>query len=385
MATSAKKVIDLSIFDHAQDLSQESCTDLNDCHHIKRILTFLKYYSLLQVSSNQDDQNIFINFINTIYTVSDLIMDNFHLQKKHGQEINQIMDVAMSQYKFQSCDLQTCPYSSRLYRANDKSAELNIFDEDDKESVLQVVMDIIDGIHHYVFHVFECGLRDIGDTKSDNDDFIDDEYKGMDSDQLYDLNYARMSNRISKTRSNTERFDRLHASKKFNIIVDCNDVIDHESDDTKSTMKHNCPGKHGLSKFNTETDAYGCDGCGEALKVNQELWGCRECDYDLCSKCYSSISFEDLTFLDSIFTALTKAEVDQTVMKKLANYLLIQMFDTEALDIDVQIEEAGNVENSLENKECIDIIKNMFAEATSYVLKSCFDPYIDDDVCLYFI
>ena len=77
-------------------------------------------------------------------------MDQFHLQKVHGHQINDIMNMARNKYELKSCDISKCAHSSRLYRVDDKSAELKIFDKEDKESIFQVVMDIVDGIHHLI-------------------------------------------------------------------------------------------------------------------------------------------------------------------------------------------------------------------------------------------
>ena len=75
--------MDLSIFEEQQDMQHDNykCQDLESCICIKRILALLKYHELLHIESDGNDQSIFINFINTIYTSSDVIMDQFHLQK----------------------------------------------------------------------------------------------------------------------------------------------------------------------------------------------------------------------------------------------------------------------------------------------------------------
>eukprot|EP01084_Bolivina_argentea_P102907 184352_1 len=44
----------------------------------------------------------------------------------------------------------------------------------------------------------------------------------------------------------------------------------------------NCPGKHGLKTF--ITDNHICDLCKKDMLI-KTAWGCRECDYDLCSDC----------------------------------------------------------------------------------------------------
>ena len=142
MASSKMSPIDISVFNDQKSPTNDY-NDFESCVGIKRILTLLRYYSLLQVNSNRDHQTIFTNFINTIYDISVLIMDQYHLQKKHNHEINEIMNYAVTKHEFPSCDISTCAYSSRLYRVPDKSAQINIFDKEDKESSLSVYIDII--------------------------------------------------------------------------------------------------------------------------------------------------------------------------------------------------------------------------------------------------
>ena len=76
---------------------------------------------------------------------------------------------------------------------------------------------------------------------------------------------------------------------------------------------------------------------------------------------------DDMSYLDSIYINLRKAGVKEEVIDMLFNYVLTELFDTEALDIDLQIETGGNIENIITNKRCIDIIKNMYHKANSYV------------------
>ena len=47
-----------------------------------------------------------------------------------------------------------------------------------------------------------------------------------------------------------------------------------------------CPGSHGLTKFNTTRDGYHCDVCRKKLREGDAMYGCRTCDYDECPECY---------------------------------------------------------------------------------------------------
>eukprot|EP01083_Nonionella_stella_P289880 986438_1 len=51
-----------------------------------------------------------------------------------------------------------------------------------------------------------------------------------------------------------------------------------------------CPGWHGLKKFSTSHRGYTCDSCSKKMGLYYEMWGCRSCNYDLCSSCYGKKS-----------------------------------------------------------------------------------------------
>lgn len=44
----------------------------------------------------------------------------------------------------------------------------------------------------------------------------------------------------------------------------------------------NCPGRHGLTRFLTNHNSYCCDTCRCYVNIGSPMWGCRECDWDVC-------------------------------------------------------------------------------------------------------
>eukprot|EP01083_Nonionella_stella_P268368 907200_1 len=49
--------------------------------------------------------------------------------------------------------------------------------------------------------------------------------------------------------------------------------------------KINCPGKHGMTIYVTELDGLGCDLCKNKVNKGTKLYGCRLCNYDVCTIC----------------------------------------------------------------------------------------------------
>eukprot|EP01084_Bolivina_argentea_P009269 17342_1 len=54
----------------------------------------------------------------------------------------------------------------------------------------------------------------------------------------------------------------------------------------KNNYQCTCPGRHGLKKFVTQTYGFRCDGCGAKIPILTVMFGCRQCNYDLCQSCH---------------------------------------------------------------------------------------------------
>ena len=63
-----------------------------------------------------------------------------------------------------------------------------------------------------------------------------------------------------------------------------------------NTSGFNCPGKHGLTQFETPNNTYLCDMCGESQAVGAPMYGCRICNWDACQKCHDSNEDNSITY-----------------------------------------------------------------------------------------
>jgi len=52
-------------------------------------------------------------------------------------------------------------------------------------------------------------------------------------------------------------------------------------------LKFGCPRTHALSRFITPKPGFKCDKCSVAQHVGNVMFGCRQCDFDLCHKCFA--------------------------------------------------------------------------------------------------
>jgi hypothetical protein len=73
------------------------------------------------------------------------------------------------------------------------------------------------------------------------------------------------------------RFAEMHGLDLSESDGDSDYNDDHESPDCECD----------LTKFQTEHSEYMCDGCEADVSAGADMYGCRDCDFDLCPECYS--------------------------------------------------------------------------------------------------
>ena len=221
---SSNPTYDMSIFDN---IELNNCEDnIESCQAINRLLSALKYYSILDLQHNKDHQNIFDNFIQEVYG-SRLLDDFYHLQSRHGHQIHDILTRAQKDNTFIACDINDCDFANRHYRVDEESKdEIAKFDP-----MSYFWMDVMDSLHNYVFHLFDTGCRVVDSRPTDEDKVDDDEDRH--DEECYDAEFARLFEVISSTRSATERFSRISTGNKYNINVE---KLKDEPDDSQETF-----------------------------------------------------------------------------------------------------------------------------------------------------
>ena len=172
------------------------------CIAIQRIICLLKYYSLLNIVNNAFDRDIFNNFINDIYGEA-FINDYIRLINNHKHDLHEINKYLMDNKIFKQCDIKNCLFTQRHFVDNKQEIknELNPF--------LNFYKQIIDSLHFYLYHLFECGLRSIPHSKINDD--VDDIY--------FDKEFFRMNNCLNQRKYLIQTFNRFKNNDKFNINV----------------------------------------------------------------------------------------------------------------------------------------------------------------------
>eukprot|EP01083_Nonionella_stella_P076821 209512_1 len=69
----------------------------------------------------------------------------------------------------------------------------------------------------------------------------------------------------------------------------CRDCYSPRNETKEEDDGPNCPKKHGLTEFEPEWDEVCCVICGEKKRKGDMMYGCNECDYNVCAGCKEGV------------------------------------------------------------------------------------------------
>eukprot|EP01084_Bolivina_argentea_P076524 138702_1 len=156
------------------------CKSIQDgCKCTMRIIAALKYYSKLNVMNNKTDKNKFVGFCHVMH--KSLLDDFIHILEKHNNEndLEDIFSILCNQHAM-NCNISNCKLSLRHFRNRNNDEHYN-----DKDDEFVFYRDIFDGIHFFLFHLYDTGMRvkmshKTGVINDSKDDEQQDEQKYID-------------------------------------------------------------------------------------------------------------------------------------------------------------------------------------------------------------
>ena len=158
----------------------------------------------------------------------------------------------------------------------------------------------IDIMDSFHYYIFHLFVTGFRFIDQGKDDEIDDS-KDNDHSASYDPEFAKMEEAISSTRAVSDRFDRISSGIKYNIN-------------------------------GTNTESEGDESQG-------------------------------ITYLDTIFQHLQQINIPNDVISRLYNYLKEHKFDTEAMDMDLEINDGNIKQYMIDDSKCIDAILHHFNQS----------------------
>ena len=161
---------------------------------------------------------------------------------------------------------------------------------------LNVYCNIMDSLHHYLFHLYDTGFRFLNNNNGEEEE-KEKEKELQDPYKCYDETFATMNKKISSTRDASRRFSRISSGGKYHIEAGINPNKNTNENTNINTKKQKQKGK---------------------------------------------------TYLDTIYDHLKKLKINKKSILRLKRYLNEEEYDTEAMDLDLKIsdkdtESVGNI------------------------------------------
>eukprot|EP01083_Nonionella_stella_P051470 136653_1 len=145
-------------------------------------------------------------FINDVYP--HILEDYAHLVKKHTN-LEAINNALRAKKVFDVCEVAKCACTARH-----QSRETTKPSEQSSDAIVQFYSQLMDSLHFYLLHLFDCGLRTPNVTANDDDD---DDDTNEDHDQYFDKQFARVSRMVNERHHIRLSFGRFKTNTKFNI------------------------------------------------------------------------------------------------------------------------------------------------------------------------
>ena len=227
-------------FDEIKFEGSQQCDDSNPrwkgCQSMKRLIYALQYYMDVE-EGGKDGINAFTDFIKSEYRTC--LNDIIHLSV-HDNDLEDIHHSLFTEYGMKQCDLTKCKLSGRHCaesRENERIA---------KDGISTFYADCFDSVHHYLFHLFDLGLRTLKtetEIEQQVDNVSDDE---GDRFRYVDRVFSRKQQRMKSIRKELkDLFTRCNdGDNKFIIQGRSESLIESKDDQTYSDRFLN-----GLSLF----------------------------------------------------------------------------------------------------------------------------------------
>lgn len=137
-------------------------------------------------------------------------------------------------------------------------------------------------------------IKDSSQSSQDDDDIEDEELDEEDVDEInpkvMTQNEDRSNELIERNKLNTLHLESTNDNQEVIIL---NDANNSQSRAEGSTLLHDSsslhPCKEILKAFRTRHEGFRCDCCGIIPNRNSICYGCRKCNFDICSECQARL------------------------------------------------------------------------------------------------
>eukprot|EP01084_Bolivina_argentea_P210377 358098_1 len=322
--------IDVKIFHLTQSQCNTSLYTV-DCQCIQRIIQCANYFHSLDINNSHHQQKI-LRFLSETY--GSLLDDYIHLTTKHRNQVDKIMQ----QYSLKKCDLFTCQSLQRHHSQEFVDIDLQSIDEEKQIELVPTPMtphtpntphsssfhdravddklcfylEILDGVHCYLHHLYDVGLR------------VEEPVSQMiiyeDNDDINNPIDRRLSVMHSVIQKQNRRFSKMTFPR----------VPSFSKSSSASTSLS-------VTKMN--------------LCNNR-----RSSKFTICSNDFT-VYYKKLTRIDGLYQHLNDYEISNKIINKLNYVIRHDEYDSDSLQHDVEVNNQSNILIQTNNKKLCNLIK----------------------------
>eukprot|EP01084_Bolivina_argentea_P179275 309799_1 len=269
---------------------------VSECSSLQRAAYGLKYYHVLCDDTKPESRAIGKEIFAAfcIESYPNFLDDYIHIVTKHGQNLLQIADELRSEFAFeQTCVINKCGKFKRHYNQRRTSVKIKNETETDVSAKENFFCSYFDQLHHFIFHLYDIGMR------TNKNEIAEYKHDDNNKNASFDLVFAKKRDLIRSKR------------KQHGIDID---------------------------RYNEENNKYN-------LIIEQSITNKRT---------------DNGTFLESICLSInTNHGIDDQAAVKLNEFCYNNEYDTDSIECDLNdtIGSGSNLANFLDNKLCIDLIR----------------------------
>jgi len=102
--------------------------------------------------------------------------------------------------------------------------------------------------------------------------------------------------------------------------------------------KYDCPKGHGLARFRTPHASFCCDVCRVYVSQGAGMWGCRECDWDVCEMRCRPKELQGLADLQATLDSLNKRVEASLALEDAEKRLTLALLESEVHQLEKSID-----------------------------------------------
>ena len=181
---------------------------IEGCQAIKRLITAITYYHKLNVIDNENDREIFRDFIMNIYDGITFVNDYNHLVCDHRNDLEIICKQLENNKNISCSNIKQC---QKAMRHNKR--EFDVYFKSEVDNLFLFYVMTMDSLHFYLFHLYHLGLRVMTPKPEEKDNVKYDE------GNLMDYEFSRICQAIKQRGDISNSFDRYRTNKKFDLTA----------------------------------------------------------------------------------------------------------------------------------------------------------------------